>query len=132
MTTYTDMIQRLDAKTSYTNYNNKPVKRINTVWDITITTNHKSEHKTIYKTTDVNAEKEAKKFVENYRNYLTKKNASIRAKYEEMNRRINNYDTEVNDFWLYSEKDIQEAQYKIENIIINITDREGNKKVITW
>lgn len=132
MTTYTDMIQKLDAKTSYTNYNNKPVKRINTVWNMTITTNHKPEHKTIYKKTDVDAEKEAKKFVENYRNYLTKKNASIRARYEEMNRRINGYDVEVDNFWLYGEEDIQKAQYKIESITIDITDREGNKKVITW
>lgn len=132
MTTYTDMIQNLDSKYSYTNYNNKPVKRMNTVWEITIMTNHKAICKKIYKTTDKSAEVEARKFVENYRAAITKRNETIRAKYERMNKEMLRYDPENAVDWLYDEDFIKEQQYEIKSIVINVTDREGNRRVITW
>lgn len=130
--TYTDMLQKMDAKASYTNYNTKPVRRMNEVWEVIITTDKKVVREKIYKPTTIMAEKIANKYIENYIDAIKIKNANIKKKCEYENKKIrwDSLTEEEYNFWRISDETIDEMCTHIKSIIIKIIDKDGNERTI--
>ena len=124
--TYSEMIQALDRKNSYSNWNTKPVRKLNEVWEIVITCEEYARfnrREKIFAPTAESAEKKAYATIHSWVNAANRHNELLEKRYRYENQK----DGEI----IYTDEDIEEMKAHIRNIYINVTDRDGNKRTIT-
>ena len=124
---YTDMVAKLDKDCGYKEYDAKPMKKLNEVWNIRFVTTRENKVITVYKPTEKTAETEAKKIIKRYIHDIIVRNTYKRERREKENKQWMKEFREL----LWSEETIDEEMIYIEKIIIEATDKDNNTKTIT-
>ena len=123
---YSDILEKLDNRYSYTNYNTKPVRKLNEVWKVCIVTNQATKEFIIRKPTAAAAEKAAHSTIGSYASRIIHHNTKQRMWLEELNQEYK----EGGSSWYYTEKDIEADYIRIEEVTIEVTDRDNNVRTI--
>lgn len=129
---YSNVMESLDRRYAYSNYNTTPIKRENEVWKISIQTTCYTKNHTVYGSTSARAEKQAYAFIEQFKAQAQKKYEKLMKRLQEEEKEIRRYErkpSKIDDKALQNY--IESECPPITKIIIEIIKKDGTTETLS-